>query len=101
MPRNPAPVVPMPRKAIVLRMPGGGNGNSPQPPDNTPSAITNRRITGLLAITRDRIGYAFLGGSKMRTLRVSYDLPMEALEEVIREQMRERLNRRQIERRAA
>lgn len=80
--------------ATVLRFPRIVNGDDPQPPHPTAPAVTNRRVTGLLPVTRERIGYAFLHGSTMRTLRVSYALPMAALEEIIREEMRMRLNRR-------
>jgi hypothetical protein len=86
----------MSRKPVttVLRFPRVVNGDDPQPPQPKAAAVTNRRITGLLPITRERIGYAFLHGSTMRTLRVSYGLCMASLEEIIRDEMRLRMNRK-------
>jgi len=83
----------MPRKGIVLEMPQRGKPEGPYPPGNTPTTVTNRRVTGLLNTTRERIAAAWIGGSPMRSLRVSYDLPMAALEEVLRAEVRSRLNR--------
>lgn len=80
-------------KASVLQLPDQRNDRDPQPPQGA-GVVVPKRITGLLPITREKIGFAFLRGSKMRTLRVSYELPMSALEEVIREEMVARLNRR-------
>jgi hypothetical protein len=82
--------------ASVLQFPARRKPQGPQGPDSTPNAITIRRI-GILSVTREKIGHAFLSVSRMETIRVGYRLPMAAVEEVIREEMRARL----AERRAA
>lgn len=83
-------------KASVLQFPARRKPQGPQPTDPTPNAITNRRIS-ILSCTREKMAHAFLNGSRMETLRVGYGIPMAAVEEILREEMRARL----AERRAA
>lgn len=81
--------------ATVLEFPARRKPQGPYPTDPTTNAVTNRRIS-ILNCTREKMAHAFLNGSRMETLRVGYGLPMAAVEEVIREELRARLAERRV-----